>query len=47
MATPFLGFGKRPANPPFHDDRLGNLAGLREMPALAPTELDLLGHHNP
>ncbi|KUN80959.1 hypothetical protein AQJ66_25105 [Streptomyces bungoensis] len=29
VATPFLGFGKRPANPPFHDDRLGNLAGLR------------------
>ncbi|MGW4517169.1 MBL fold metallo-hydrolase [Streptomyces sp. NPDC004393] len=43
VATPFLGFGKRPANPPFHDDRLGNLASLREMLALGPTKLHV-GH---
>ncbi|WEO97353.1 MBL fold metallo-hydrolase [Streptomyces sp. FXJ1.172] len=46
VATPFLGFGKRPANPPFHDDRLGNLASLREMLALAPTKLHV-GHGAP
>ncbi|MGV9348677.1 MBL fold metallo-hydrolase [Streptomyces spiralis] len=46
VATTFPGFGKRPANPPFHDDPLGNLAGLREMPALAPTKLHV-GHGAP
>ncbi|MFD0492674.1 MULTISPECIES: hypothetical protein [Streptomyces violaceusniger group] len=46
VATPFPGFGKRPANRPFHDDRLGNLAGLREMPALSPTKLHV-GHGAP
>ncbi|MFB7949160.1 hypothetical protein ACFC6L_30085 [Kitasatospora phosalacinea] len=33
----------RPANPPFHDDRRANLAGLRAMPALRPTRLHV-GH---
>ncbi|MEU3620301.1 MBL fold metallo-hydrolase [Streptomyces sp. NPDC006872] len=47
VATPFLGFGKgRPANPPFHDDRLGNLASLRRMLALGPTKLHV-GHGAP
>jgi glyoxylase-like metal-dependent hydrolase (beta-lactamase superfamily II) len=46
VATPILGFGKRPANPPFHDDRLGNLASLREMLALGPTKLHV-GHGAP
>ncbi|MEU9413704.1 MBL fold metallo-hydrolase [Streptomyces sp. NPDC048281] len=47
VATPFLGFGTgRPANPPFHDDRLGNLASLREMLALGPTKLHV-GHGAP
>ncbi|KOV56843.1 MBL fold metallo-hydrolase [Streptomyces sp. MMG1121] len=47
VATPLLGFIKgRPANPPFHDDRLGNLASLREMLALGPTKLHV-GHGAP
>ncbi|WKU42983.1 MBL fold metallo-hydrolase [Streptomyces sp. VNUA116] len=47
VATPLLGFVKgRPANPPFHDDRLGNLASLREMLALGPTKLHV-GHGAP
>ena len=47
VATPLLGFIKgRPANPPFHDDRLANLASLREMLALGPTKLHL-GHGAP
>ncbi|MDR8410524.1 MBL fold metallo-hydrolase [Nonomuraea sp. 3-1Str] len=46
VASPFLGLGKRPANPPFHDDRLGNLAILREMLALGPTKLHV-GHGAP
>ncbi|MGP3949554.1 hypothetical protein [Streptomyces sp. 7N604] len=33
----------RPANPPFHDDPLRNLASLREMLALKPTRLHV-GH---
>jgi glyoxylase-like metal-dependent hydrolase (beta-lactamase superfamily II) len=47
VATPLLGlFAGRPANPPFHDDRLGNLASLREMLALRPTKLHV-GHGTP
>ncbi len=47
VATPLLGLIKgRPANPPFHDDRLGNLASLREMLALDPTKLHV-GHGAP
>ncbi|WP_405884530.1 MBL fold metallo-hydrolase [Streptomyces sp. NBC_01136] len=47
VATPLMGFVKgRPANPPFHDDRLGNLASLREMLALGPTKLHV-GHGTP
>ncbi|WP_034088822.1 MBL fold metallo-hydrolase [Streptacidiphilus albus] len=47
VATPLLGLVKgRPANPPFHDDRLGNLASLREMLALRPTKIHV-GHGAP
>ena len=47
VATPLLGLVKgRPANPPFHDDRLGNLASLREMLALGPTKIHV-GHGAP
>lgn len=44
VATPLLGsVGRRPANPPFHDDPLANLASLRAMLALRPTRLHV-GH---
>jgi len=47
VATPLLGLVKgRPANPPFHDDRIGNLASLREMLALRPTKIHV-GHGAP
>ncbi|MGW5779341.1 MBL fold metallo-hydrolase [Streptomyces sp. NPDC003863] len=36
----------RPANPPFHDDPLHNLASLREMLALNPARLHV-GHGTP
>ncbi|MER5699917.1 hypothetical protein ACWDBO_51700 [Streptomyces mirabilis] len=36
----------RAANPPFHDDRLSNLASLRRMLALGPTKLHV-GHGAP
>ncbi|MFD0366612.1 MBL fold metallo-hydrolase [Streptomyces sp. NPDC127114] len=36
----------RPANPPFHDDPLHNLASLRKMLALNPTALHV-GHGTP
>ncbi|BCJ46015.1 hypothetical protein GCM10010168_49630 [Actinoplanes ianthinogenes] len=40
IATSFLGsITGRPANPPFHDDRLANLASLRAMLALSPVSL--------
>ncbi|MGW7101900.1 MBL fold metallo-hydrolase [Streptomyces sp. NPDC054838] len=44
VANSFMGLvpGK-PANPPFHDDPLRNLASLREMLALNPTRLHV-GH---
>lgn len=44
IANSFFGLVRgRPANPPFHDDPLGNLASLREMLALNPTRLHV-GH---
>jgi glyoxylase-like metal-dependent hydrolase (beta-lactamase superfamily II) len=44
VATPLLGLIKgRPANPPFHDDRLGNLKSLRAMLSLGPAKLHV-GH---
>jgi glyoxylase-like metal-dependent hydrolase (beta-lactamase superfamily II) len=47
VATPLLGFiGGRPANPPFHDDRVGNLASLRQMLALGPRKL-YISHGTP
>jgi glyoxylase-like metal-dependent hydrolase (beta-lactamase superfamily II) len=47
VATPLLGLVKgRPANPPFHDDRLGNLASLRKMLDLGPTRIHV-GHGAP
>jgi glyoxylase-like metal-dependent hydrolase (beta-lactamase superfamily II) len=47
IANSFMGLitGK-PANPPFHDDPLGNLASLRAMLALAPAKLHV-GHGTP
>ncbi|MBT2441979.1 MBL fold metallo-hydrolase [Streptomyces sp. ISL-36] len=47
VAGSFMGLipGK-PANPPFHDDPLGNLASLQEMLALRPTRLHV-GHGSP
>lgn len=47
VANSFMGLipGK-PANPPFHDDPLRNLASLREMLALNPTRLHV-GHGTP
>ncbi|MFD7630178.1 MBL fold metallo-hydrolase [Streptomyces sp. NPDC059851] len=47
VANSFMGLipGK-PANPPFHDDPLGNLASLRRMLALHPTRLHV-GHGTP
>jgi len=38
--------GSRPANPPFHDDPVGNLASLRRMLALDPATLHV-GHGGP
>ncbi|MGW1811384.1 MBL fold metallo-hydrolase [Streptomyces sp. NPDC002078] len=47
VATSFLGMAhRRPANPPFHDDPVGNLASLRAMLALKPTRLHV-GHGGP
>jgi glyoxylase-like metal-dependent hydrolase (beta-lactamase superfamily II) len=44
VANSFMGLiTGRPANPPFHDDPLRNLASLREMLALKPTRLHV-GH---
>ncbi|GAA4606309.1 glyoxylase-like metal-dependent hydrolase (beta-lactamase superfamily II) [Actinoplanes octamycinicus] len=44
IASSFLGsITGRPANPPFHDDRLANLASLRAMLALQPASLHV-GH---
>jgi glyoxylase-like metal-dependent hydrolase (beta-lactamase superfamily II) len=44
IAGPFMGsITGRPANPPFHDDRLTNLASLRAMLALNPVSLHV-GH---
>ncbi|MEV6575679.1 MBL fold metallo-hydrolase [Streptomyces sp. NPDC051577] len=47
VANSFMGLipGK-PANPPFHDDPLHNLASLRAMLALNPTKLHV-GHGTP
>ncbi|CAM5655279.1 MBL fold metallo-hydrolase [Streptomyces avidinii] len=47
VANSFMGLipGK-PANPPFHDDPLHNLASLRAMLALDPTKLHV-GHGVP
>lgn len=47
IANSFMGLVPgRPANPPFHDDRAGNLASLRAMLALNPTTLHV-GHGAP
>lgn len=47
VATSFLGMAhRRPANPPFHDDPVGNLASLRAMLALKPSTLHV-GHGGP
>ncbi|MFF0474004.1 MBL fold metallo-hydrolase [Streptomyces sp. NPDC004284] len=47
IANSFFGLVRgRPANPPFHDDPLRNLASLREMLALNPTRLHV-GHGTP
>ncbi|WP_051969751.1 MBL fold metallo-hydrolase [Kitasatospora azatica] len=47
VANSFMGLiTGRPANPPFHDDPLGNLASLRAMLALKPTKLHV-GHGTP
>lgn len=44
IANSFMGLiPGRPANPPFHDDPLHNLASLRKMLALNPTRLHV-GH---
>ncbi|WIM99342.1 MBL fold metallo-hydrolase [Actinoplanes oblitus] len=44
VASPFLGsITGRPANPPFHDDPVTNLASLRAMLALKPVALHV-GH---
>jgi glyoxylase-like metal-dependent hydrolase (beta-lactamase superfamily II) len=44
VATSFMGsITGRPANPPFHDDRVANLASLRAMLALEPAALHV-GH---
>ncbi|MEU4492230.1 MBL fold metallo-hydrolase [Streptomyces sp. NPDC023998] len=44
IANSFMGvIPGKPANPPFHDDPLRNLASLREMLALNPTRLHV-GH---
>ncbi|MEU6370230.1 MBL fold metallo-hydrolase [Streptomyces sp. NPDC046931] len=47
VANSFMGLiPGRPANPPFHDNPLRNLASLREMLALNPTRLHV-GHGSP
>jgi glyoxylase-like metal-dependent hydrolase (beta-lactamase superfamily II) len=47
VANSFMGLiPGRPANPPFHDDPLRNLASLRRMLALNPTRLHV-GHGAP
>jgi glyoxylase-like metal-dependent hydrolase (beta-lactamase superfamily II) len=47
VAGSFLGMlARRPANPPFHDDPVGNLASLRAMLALNPTAIHV-GHGGP
>ncbi|MFJ1705921.1 MBL fold metallo-hydrolase [Kitasatospora sp. NPDC088346] len=47
IANSFMGFVPgRPANPPFHDDPLLNLASLRRMLALDPARLHV-GHGSP
>jgi len=47
VANSFMGLIRgKPANPPFHDDPLRNLASLREMLALKPTRLHV-GHGTP
>ncbi|WP_406164440.1 MBL fold metallo-hydrolase [Streptomyces sp. NBC_00996] len=47
IANSFMGLIKgRPANPPFHDDPLANLASLRAMLDLKPTRL-YVGHGTP
>ncbi|MGW4890836.1 MBL fold metallo-hydrolase [Kitasatospora sp. NPDC004240] len=47
VANSFMGLiTGRPANPPFHDDPLANLASLRSMLALGPTRLHV-GHGTP
>ncbi|MCX5009742.1 MBL fold metallo-hydrolase [Streptomyces sp. NBC_00555] len=47
VANSFMGLiPGRPANPPFHDDPLANLASLHKMLALNPTRLHV-GHGSP
>ncbi|MFB7469957.1 MBL fold metallo-hydrolase [Kitasatospora sp. NPDC056184] len=47
IANSFMGLIRgRPANPPFHDDPLANLASLRAMLDLGPTRLHV-GHGTP
>ncbi|MFF0749373.1 MBL fold metallo-hydrolase [Streptomyces sp. NPDC004267] len=47
IANSFFGLVRgRPANPPFHDDPLRNLASLRTMLALGPTRFHV-GHGTP
>ncbi|MEU6626000.1 MBL fold metallo-hydrolase [Streptomyces litmocidini] len=47
IANSFMGLIKgRPANPPFHDDPLANLASLRAMLDLGPVRLHV-GHGTP
>ncbi|MBI1758033.1 MAG: MBL fold metallo-hydrolase [Actinobacteria bacterium] len=47
VASSFMGLvAGKPANPPFHDDPVGNLASLRAMLALHPTRLHV-GHGGP
>ncbi|GAA4883523.1 MBL fold metallo-hydrolase [Kitasatospora terrestris] len=47
IANSFMGLiPGRPANPPFHDDPLANLASLRAMLDLGPTRLHV-GHGTP
>lgn len=47
IANSFMGLiPGRPANPPFHDDPLGNLASLQRMLDLGPTRLHV-GHGSP
>jgi glyoxylase-like metal-dependent hydrolase (beta-lactamase superfamily II) len=47
IASSFMGLiAGKPANPPFHDDPLQNLASLRQMLALNPARLHV-GHGGP